>query len=143
VTASRQQQATPARPDDPPSLGAFEREHYLVISIPPNIAAYANADGWTWLSVLPQSADRTVVCGGGRVSKHQDGPAAAETKNDDRIMEEDQILCERIQKGMSARQGRGGQLVELDRAIKDFHHYLGWRLFDHEPAERWRAKFAR
>jgi phenylpropionate dioxygenase-like ring-hydroxylating dioxygenase large terminal subunit len=140
VTASRQPNPTPTRPDDPPSLGAFEREHYLVLSVPPNVAFFANADGWSWLSVLPQSADRTVVCGGGRFSKHQDGPAAAELLNNDRIMQEDRTLCERIQQGMTARHGRGGQLVELDRAIKDFHHYLGWRLFDHELAEPWQGK---
>ena len=71
---------------------------------------------------------------------HPDGPAAAEAKSNDRIMEEDRILCERIQQGMSARHGRGGQLVELDRPIADFHHYLGWRLFDHELAEGWHAE---
>ena len=32
------------------------------------------------------------------------------------------------------------RLLELDRAIKDFHHYLGWRLFDHELAEAWQDK---
>ena len=62
-------------------------------------------------------------------------------KNNDRIMEEDRMLCERMQKGMSTRNGRGGRLVELDRAIKEFHHYLGWRLFDHELAEAWQTKF--
>ncbi len=90
--------------------------------------------------MLPQAADRTLVCGGGRFSKHQDGPAAAELENNDLIMEEDRNLCERVQKGMSARHGRGGQLVELDRAINDFHNYLSWRLFDHELAEAWQAK---
>jgi hypothetical protein len=56
------------------------------------------------------------------------------------LMEEDRIICERIQKGMKARHGRGGQLVELDRVIKDFHHYLGWRLFDHALPEAWQDK---
>ena len=141
VTASRQTHATPVRPDDPPSLGDFEREHYLVLSIPPNIIFFANADGWSWLAVLPQSPDRTIVCEGGRFSKYQDGPAAAEMKNIDLLMEEDRILCERIQKGMGSRHGQGGQLVELDRPITDFHHYLGWRLFGHELAKAWQAKF--
>jgi phenylpropionate dioxygenase-like ring-hydroxylating dioxygenase large terminal subunit len=141
VTASRQTHATPVRPDDPPSLGDFEREHYLVLSIPPNIIFFANADGWSWLAVLPQSPDRTIVCEGGRFSKHQDGPAAAEMDNIDLLMEEDRILCERIQKGMGSRHGQGGQLVELDRPIKDFHHYLGWRLFGHELAKAWQAEF--
>jgi phenylpropionate dioxygenase-like ring-hydroxylating dioxygenase large terminal subunit len=140
VTGSRQVKATPQRPGDPPSLGALERENYLVFSIPPNIALFANADAWTWLAVLPQSADRTLVCGGGRSSRHPDGPAAEERKADDQVMAEDRILCERIQRGMKARYGRGGQLVELDRAIKDFHHYLGWRIFGHELAEPWKAK---
>ena len=60
----------------------------------------------------------------------------------EKLMEEDRIICERIQKGMKARHGRGGQLLELDRAIKDFHHFLGWRIFDHELAEAWREKVA-
>jgi phenylpropionate dioxygenase-like ring-hydroxylating dioxygenase large terminal subunit len=140
VTASRQTQATPTRSDDPPVLGAYEREHYFVISIPPNVVFFANADSWSWLLMLPESANRTTVVGGGRISRHPDGPAAAEMKNYQQVMSEDQILCERIQKGMSARHGRGGQLVELDRAINDFHHYLGWRLFDHELVEAWHAK---
>lgn len=140
VTASRQTQATPTRSDDPPVLGAYEREHYFVISIPPNVVFFANADSWSWLLMLPESANRTTVVGGGRISRHPGGPAAAEMKNYQQVMSEDQILCERIQKGMSARHGRGGQLVELDRAINDFHHYLGWRLFDHELVEAWHAK---
>ena len=113
---------------------------YFVFSIPPNIVFFANADSWGWLLVLPQSADRTLVCDGGRFSKYQDGPGAAEAKSYERLMDEDRVLCERIQSGMNARLGRGGQLVELDRPIVDFHHYLGWRLFDHELAEPWQAK---
>ncbi len=74
------------------------------------------------------------------MSQHQDGPGAAETKNDEQLMQEDRDLCERIQRGMKARHGRGGELLELDRPIKDFHHYLGSRLFDHEMAEAWQAK---
>ena len=140
ATASRQTVATPARSDDPPTLGAYERENYFVFSVPPNVVFFANADAWGWLLMLPESANRTTVIAGGRISRHPDGPAAAETKNYEQIMSEDQNLCERIQKGMSARHGRGGQLVELDRAINDFHHYLGWRLFDHELAEAWQAK---
>ena len=101
VTAGRQTHATPKRSDDPPSLGAFERENYFVLTIPPNIAFFANADAWSWLSMLPQSAGRTLVCGGGRFSKHPDGPAAAEMKVNDLIMEEDRMLCERIQTGMA------------------------------------------
>ena len=30
--------------------------------------------------------------------------------------------------------------TELERAIEDFHYYLGWRLFDHASAESWRAE---
>ena len=140
VTASRQTHSTPKRSDDPPSLGAFERENYLVLSIPPNIVLFVNADIFVWLLVLPQSADRTFVCEGGRVSHHQGGPGEAEMKSGAELMEEDRIICERIQKGMKARHGRGGQLVELDRVIKDFHHYLGWRLFDHALPEAWQDK---
>jgi hypothetical protein len=140
VTASRLTHAAPKRPDDPPSLGTFERENYRVLSIPPNIILFVNADICVWLLVLSLRADRTVVCGGGRVSQYKDGPGEAELRNNDRLMEEDRILCERLQRGMKARHGRGGQRVEPDRVIKDFHHFLGWRLFDPELAEAWQHK---
>lgn len=142
VTASRLTQATPKRPGDPASIGAFERENYFVLTVPPNVTFFATSDSWYWQSVLPQSADQTTVCGGGRYAPGEDALLTLEAENYESIMEEDRNLCERIQKGMSSRHGRGGQLVELDRAINDFHHYLGWRLFDHELAEPWQAKSA-
>ena len=83
---------------------------------------------------------KLIVCGGGRLSQYKDGPGEAELQNNDRLMAADRILCEWIQRGMKARHGRGGHLVELDRVIKDFHHFLGWRLFDHELAEAWQDK---
>ena len=114
VTASRQTHATPKRPDDPPSLGAFERENYLVLSIPPNIVLFVNADIFVWLLVLPLSAERTVVCEGGRVSRYKDGPGEAELRSGDRLIEEDRIICERIQRGMKAR--RRDHHDQLERA---------------------------
>ena len=111
-----------------------------MLSIPPNIVLFVNADIFVWLLVLPLSADQTVVYEGGRATEYKDGPGEAEMQSADRLMEEDRIICERIQRGMKTRHGRGGQLVELDRPIVDFHHYLGWRLFDHELAEAWQDK---
>ena len=140
ASASPLTHAPPKRPDDPASLSDFEREHYFVLSIPPNLTFFANAESWAWLLVLPLSVDQTVVCGGGRFSEHPDGPLAAEAQSYDQVMEEDRILCKRLQGGMSSRHSRGGQLIELDRPIKDFHHYLGWRLFDHELAQAWEVK---
>jgi nitrite reductase/ring-hydroxylating ferredoxin subunit len=139
VTASKLGTPAPKRPEDPPSLRDFEREHYFVASIPPNAVLFASADGLGWLSVLPQSAELTLVCGGGRFTKHEDGPAALELQNEEIVMREDRALCERLQKGMQTHHGRGGQLMEIDRPISDFHRYLGWRLFDHPLAEPWRS----
>ena len=57
----------------------------------------------------------------------------------DQLMEEDRLLCERVQRGMRARHGKGGSLVSLDRPIANLHRYLGWRLFDTEPPKQWIA----
>ena len=59
------------------------------------------------------------------------------------FLDEDRLICERGQRGMAARHSQGGQLVELERIVGDFHQYLGTRLFDHEPAPLHRAQSVR
>ena len=48
---------------------------------------------------------------------------------------EDKLICERVHKGMSARKGRGGKLVDMERVVTDFHQFLATRLFDLPPTE--------
>jgi len=59
---------------------------------------------------------------------------------------EDQLICERVQKGMASPSMKGGKLVDMERVIVDFHQFLGTRLgnkqptnlFEDEAAEQWK-----
>ena len=42
---------------------------------------------------------------------------------------EDKAIRERVQQGMSACKTCGGQLVEMERIVVDFHQYLATRIF--------------
>ena len=49
------------------------------------------------------------------------------------FLAEDKFICERGQQGIQARHSQGGQLVELERVVGDFHQYLATRLFGRRP----------
>ena len=121
---------------------------YLLVSIPPSFVGILTSDSWGWLSVRPQSADRSIVAAAalrmgkpGMMERLAGNDAAAEfTKA---FFAEDKHICERGQRGMASRHSSGGQLVELERVVVDFHHYLAWRLFDLEGArDSWRTEAA-
>ncbi len=49
------------------------------------------------------------------------------------FLEEDKIICERVQKGMHSQQGYGGKLVSMEKILVDFRQFLASRLFDTQP----------
>ena len=49
------------------------------------------------------------------------------------FIDEDRAICERVQSNRSAH-WQPGLLLEIERALGDFHAYLAWRLSDVEPA---------
>lgn len=119
---------------------------YVLVSIPPSFVAILTEDSWGWLSVFPTAADRTVVAEGslrrGRPSLLERASKAVEENFVTAFLAEDRAICERGQRGMAARRSQGGQLVELERVVADFHHHLAWRLFGAEPAAAWRGPAA-
>ena len=64
------------------------------------------------------------------------------------FFQEDQDICERVQRGMNSKLSRGGKLVDMERVVVDFHQFLASRLGDSQPsayfedeaASLWRAK---
>ena len=47
----------------------------------------------------------------------------------DQFFVEDKEICERVQRGMTSRQSSGGPLLEIERVVVDFHHYLARQIF--------------
>lgn len=127
---------------DHPTAGLVGKG-YVLVSIPPSFVAVLTEDTWGWISVFPTAADRTVVGGGavrrGKPSLLERGATKMAESFTSAFLAEDKMICERGQRGMEARRSRGGQLVELERIVVDFHHHWAWRVFGDEPVPAWRS----
>ncbi|CAM3746527.1 aromatic ring-hydroxylating oxygenase subunit alpha [Parendozoicomonas haliclonae] len=110
-------------------------ENYILFSLPPSFVGVISSDGlFGYITVLPAGPGRTYTRGGG-VGVDIEAPKGVVKKFVDDFFEEDKFICERAYKGMTARAAPGGQLVELERIVVDFHQYLAMRLFNHQPDE--------
>ena len=112
-------------------------DHYVLVSIPPSFVGVATNESWDWLAVHPLSPGSTSVFTGSLTKATPDittkwVPSGYVTAS----LDEDRAICERVQSGMAARASHGGRLLPLERAVIDFHHYLGWRLLGEEPPPR-------
>ncbi len=114
---------------------------YLSICLPPNFVCNLYEGYMTWARVLPTGATACEIATGyAAASAH---PVSEELKAlNEKIFGEDREICERVQEGVSSRQAKGGRLVELERAVVDFHQYLGKRLFDEDHSRRFRTEHA-
>jgi phenylpropionate dioxygenase-like ring-hydroxylating dioxygenase large terminal subunit len=97
--------------------------------------------------VRPTAADRTIVTAGALSppGATPTDPALAQAAADfvTAFLGEDRWICERGQRGMQSRRSQGGQLVELERVVADFHRYLAHRLVGQKPPERFTAERTR
>ncbi len=109
--------------------------HYLLIFLPPSFIGILTYDGLHWIQVLPVDAEHCTVIAGGLSEHKVRSFEAAEFDFTRAFLEEDKVICERVQRATHARIGRGGKLVELEQILVDFRHYLGSRLFGSQPED--------
>ncbi len=105
-------------------------DQYLLVSIPPSFVGVLGSDSFAWVSAHPIDATTTVVRSGGITSdlrSFEDSDSRAFTEA---FFAEDKDICERVQRSMGATRTQGGQLVDMERIVVDFHRYLANRLFD-------------
>lgn len=118
--------------------GGAGGDHYVLVSIPPSFVGVVTHDSWDWIIAHPlgPTSSRVLLGSLGRSSADWmtrsivGGYTAA-------FLEEDRVICERVQTGMAANLSQGGRLVPLERVVVDFHHYLGWRLTGETPPGRY------
>ncbi len=107
--------------------GGVTDQHYILISLPPSFVGILSQDAFSWVGIYPIGVNECVVRSGslslkgGSVDREEEVFSAA-------FLAEDKAICERVQRGMSARVGRGGTLIEMERIIVDFHRYLASRM---------------
>jgi phenylpropionate dioxygenase-like ring-hydroxylating dioxygenase large terminal subunit len=114
-----------------PGTNEFARAHYQVVGIPPSFYSGLTVEGWALVFVHPVAPDQTAVSTAlllpsGGEAEFAESPFGAETAQG--ILGEDRAMCERVQGAMRSRAGAPGRLVELERILVDFHHYLADRL---------------
>ncbi len=116
----------------------------FVVAVPPSFVASLTHEAFGWIALHPEAPDRTRVVTSGLVPASVAEWMGADQEGPDPLtrefLEEDRRICERGQRGMASRHSRGGDLVELERIVGDFHQYLGARLFDGKPAPLHRAR---
>ena len=131
-------------------------DDYLLISLPPNFVGVFNSGAFYWQAVHPLGPHRctvrtggaSVASGGSRSSGASSGGAssggassggwfskwmtraAAYSLPD--FLPEDKAICERGQRGATG-DFSPGRLVDAERVVADFGHYLNWRLNSAEP----------
>lgn len=104
-------------------------DHYVLISLPPSFVGILTYESFDWVQVLPVDEKNSVIRSGGiaeSVKGHDDKKVKEFTQA---FFQEDKEICEKVQQGMSSRQGHGGKLVEMERIVVDFHQYIASRLF--------------
>ncbi len=107
--------------------------HYILISLPPSFVGIIDSDGVLgYIAVLPEGPGRTYARGGA-IGVNMGKPKGTQQKFVQDFFAEDKWICERAYKGMTTRVAPGGQLVELERVVVDFHQYIANRLFGHKP----------
>ncbi len=114
---------------------------YLSICLPPNFVCNLYEGYMTWARVLPTGPTTCEIATG--YCSAVSHPVSEELEAfSARIFAEDREICESVQKGVSSRRVQGGQLVELERAVVDFHQYLGKRLFNEDHSRPFRTEHA-
>ncbi len=110
-----------------------ERADHLVISLPPSFVAVVYPDSMLWQSVRPVGVGSTAVMTGVAGQHATDAGTVVSIPGwDAGFIDEDREICEQLQQNVATR-WRPGPLLEIERAIGDFHAYLAWRLADRAP----------
>ncbi|WP_062266211.1 aromatic ring-hydroxylating oxygenase subunit alpha [Endozoicomonas arenosclerae] len=104
-------------------------DHYMLISLPPSMVAIMDYDSLSWLCILPENAEQSVIRSGFMTKKSYGREDKASKSFTEAFFAEDKWICERVQQGMKSRKGKGGKLVDMERVVVDFHQYLACRMF--------------
>ncbi len=121
--------------------GRSREVHYLSICLPPNFVCNLYDGYMNWARVLP-TGPTTCEIATGSCSLHAFQASQEYIAIAEQTTAEDREICEMVQQGISSRRSKGGRLVELERAVVDFHQYLGKRLFGEDHSRRFRTEHA-
>ncbi len=108
-------------------------DHYLLIFLPPSFVGIITYESFDWIHILPDGTEQCSVQAGGIFERGLSKKDDAQMQFANAFLEEDKIICERVQKGMHSQQGYGGKLVSMEKILVDFRQFLASWLFDTQP----------
>ena len=116
---------------------------YVLLSLPPNLVGVILDGSFLWQAVEPIAHDRTRVITGAAYASTAPSDSAGVAKWAKRIvagaagavipdfLPEDKAICERGQRGASG-DFEPGPILDVERVLVDFHHYLARQLHGFE-----------
>lgn len=104
-------------------------DHYLLVFLPPEFIGIIAYGSFNWINILPDGPEHCRIDSGGLFAKTGQSDRH-EQQFTQAFMDEDKLICERVQQGMTSRFGRGGKLVSMEQPLVDFRHFLAQKLFD-------------
>jgi len=102
--------------------------NYILISLPPSFIGILTYDSLSWLQVLPDGVDSINISSCAITESKAKTPKAI-TEFTKIFFKEDQDICEKMQISMNSKFAKGGKLVEMEKILVDFRHYLATRIF--------------
>ena len=115
-----------------------EEVEYLTICMPPNFVGLLYEDHISWVRALP-AGPTTCEITFGIAAREPFQISKSERDFSEKFFAEDRDICERVQSGMGSQRSKGGRLVELERAVVDFHQYLAKGLFGEDCSQFYKA----
>ena len=110
---------------------------YRLFTIPPGFVGVLTEGSLVWLATYPTGLHSCQIHTGGAFAKTQHrstlrdiGEWLTDTIEATAIpdfLPEDKEICERVQRGMIG-DFEPGQLLTVERVVRDFNHYYNWRL---------------
>jgi phenylpropionate dioxygenase-like ring-hydroxylating dioxygenase large terminal subunit len=120
------------------SSGHEHLYNYVLFSLPPSFVGILTYENFGWIQVLPNGAGETHVISGG-VGPKKGKASKAEREFVEAFFLEDKEICERVHKSMHSKFGAGGKLVELERVVVDFRHYLAKYIYGENKFSHYRS----
>jgi len=108
-----------------------ESDHYVLLFLAPNLIAILSYESLTWISIFPTGTNSCEVHVAG-VNAYGSQGSKEEQEFSQAFLAEDKEICEMVQGNMYSHYAKGGKLLEVERIVVDFHHYLANRVFKSE-----------
>jgi phenylpropionate dioxygenase-like ring-hydroxylating dioxygenase large terminal subunit len=110
------------------------KNYYILLFLAPNFVGILTYESLSWIAIFPTQAENCEVHIAG-VNPYGIRGSKDEQEFTQAFLTEDKEICEMVQTNMRSHYAKGGKLLEIERIVVDFHHYIASRLFnsDVEP----------